>query len=338
MYDSYEDWAFQQDYGSGSGTEGVGSYLSSGGALPISTSGEDTWGSQGEWKGYSESSGISGQDTENSGGSSADLWGQYNESMLNRLPKPSGSGGGLSGFQSSLPNYSGKTYQIGAPLGSQKSGSGGVSSNTYQYPSKSGYSGGSSGGYSSKTPVTSYSQAAIQDVNWPTYPTASSAPGFSFTEKYDGPTYTAPAYDKSQVLAYAQEYAMPYISEFRNAISKALAQTGASGNPILQRYALGEMMDETGQGIAEGMRAAGSYGLNAYNQEYNRISDAGYKEYLSKADVAKTKFNAAKDTALAKYQADIEAWKADQQAKVDAYNAAFKKAMAEYQMKNQNYG
>ena len=325
-YDSYEDLMYEYDYGGGdsgsletalpnsggsgedySGTDDSGAQT--GGLFTTYTApGERNaptggiWNSDTSWTNTGSGSDYSGYKSNYiSRANSSDFWNSnYGKIGGNSSGSSIGGGGGGGGRVNSGGEGGGGGYSgTRLPATTQSYGS----APSYQQKSY-----GSAPSYQQK------SYGYVPALNLPTLNT-----NFGALPTYTAPTYTAPKYDKKQAYKYAQEYALPYIAEYRRAIAKALQSSGASGNPVLQRFAIEGAADAFSEGLGKSMATAGKEGRSQYNEEYGRLLDA-----------AKTGYSAAVDAAKMNYTTALNAYNAKRQDAILQYEKKFQAAMAQW--------
>jgi hypothetical protein len=202
------------------------------------------------------------------------------------------------GYQGNKTYWDGVTPlpYVGAPI---RSASGFNQVNT---PASGAYGGG--GG----TKKTSSSQGIPSGDMAFAHPGA--APSFvAPTYTAPGP-YVAPAWNERRVAYQTQKAASPYLSEIRRSIRQAISRSGVSGNPIIQKYAMGGAMDAAGDNFGKVMGQAGDIGLKNYTAEYGRDLNAYNMNYAQTQDVAKTNYQAKVSEAQANFNAQLAAFQA----------------------------
>lgn len=156
-------------------------------------------------------------------------------------------------------------------------------------------------------------------------------PQFSFNEKlaipeFAGPTYEAPEYDRKRISQLSQQFANPYLAELRRSIREAIVRSGASGNPILQRYQLESALQGAGEGIGKTMAEAGRYGEQAYGREHAALTDTAKTQYQGDWNKAVMEYEGKKQAAVADWETSLKAALTNYGANTDALKMSYESA------------
>jgi hypothetical protein len=143
-----------------------------------------------------------------------------------------------------------------------------------------------------------------------TFPYPGTSPTFTAPTYTPPAPYVAPAWNERKVAYQTQKAASPYLAEIRRSIRQAITRSGVSGNPILQKYAVGGAMEAAGGAFGKVMGQAGDTGLKNYTAEYGRDLNAYNMNYGQSVDTAKMNYQGKMTEAQANFSNQLAAFQA----------------------------
>jgi hypothetical protein len=143
-----------------------------------------------------------------------------------------------------------------------------------------------------------------------TFPYPGTPPTFTAPTYTPPAPYVAPAWNERKVAYQTQKAASPYLAEIRRSIRQAITRSGVSGNPIIQKYAMGGAMEAAGGAFGKVMGQAGDTGLKNYTAEYGRDLNAYNMNYGQSVDTAKMNYQGKMTEAQANFSNQLAAFQA----------------------------
>lgn len=198
---------------------------------------------------------------------------------------------------------------------------GGVSNN---------YSGG--GNRYSVGAVPAYTPPVVGDTPVYASPGVTAPPPAYAVNFREMPTYSAPAWNESEIDTLAQKRAAPGLRQLRQQVQRVTGRR--YDNPQVGRMTLRDALQGYGSGVSQVVGQAGATAAGEYGQKYARTSENARASYASEVAKADAYNRYSTDVAKTNYQGSFAQWQAENQRLTDESKMRYGGEMAKWGAEN----